>query len=170
MHSDTGAILKFSGEHAFLSNFYVAPFRWRGWVFRTAEHAFQAAKMYHIIDPTIVQMQNYLEKIQAEEKPTKAKYHGKSVKIDVESWNSMRVQYMREIIHSKFYDVRELGGKLINTGATMLIEGNDWGDKFWGRCFENGKWVGMNTLGVILMEERGYWLHGTIREPERLES
>ena len=44
----------------------------------------------------------------------------------------------------------------------MLVEGNDWGDKFWGRCLDKstGKMVGLNTLGVILMEERGLWLRG----------
>ena len=63
---------------------------------------------------------------------------------------------MREIVHAKFSGVPEYAGKLINTGAMMLVEGNDWNDTFWGRC--NGK--GLNTLGVILMEERGLWLRG----------
>jgi predicted NAD-dependent protein-ADP-ribosyltransferase YbiA (DUF1768 family) len=46
------------------------------------------------------------------------------------------------------------------------VEGNTWGDKYWGRCLDTatGKMVGLNKLGVLLMEERGYWLHSTFEE------
>lgn len=40
--------------------------------------------------------------------------------------------------------------KLIKTGDAELIEGNWWGDKYWGMC--NGE--GMNKLGKILMQVR----------------
>ena len=39
---------------------------------------------------------------------------------------------------------------LIKTGNTELIEGNFWGDTFWGIC--DG--VGENNLGKILMRVR----------------
>lgn len=39
---------------------------------------------------------------------------------------------------------------LINTGDAELIEGNSWGDTFWGEC--NG--IGENNLGKILMKIR----------------
>ena len=157
----TGVVPKFEGEFFFLSNFYEAPFSWRGNEFRTAEHAFQAAKAYHIPDSTIDVMGAYWNKVVEAPDPAKAKYAGRSVNIDVKSWDAQKVQYMREIIHAKFYDVPGLAGQLVNTGVMLLVEGNTWGDKFWGRC--EGK--GLNTLGTILMEERGYWLHGQIKEP-----
>ena len=37
--------------------------------------------------------------------------------------------------------------KLLDTGDAILIEGNDWGDRYWGVC--DG--VGQNKLGLILM-------------------
>jgi hypothetical protein len=40
--------------------------------------------------------------------------------------------------------------KLIGTGAAMLIEGNTWGDTYWGVC--NGE--GYNHLGRLLMDLR----------------
>jgi predicted NAD-dependent protein-ADP-ribosyltransferase YbiA (DUF1768 family) len=39
---------------------------------------------------------------------------------------------------------------LLETGDAELIEGNDWGDTFWGVC--GGK--GNNFLGKLLMEVR----------------
>lgn len=40
--------------------------------------------------------------------------------------------------------------RLLETGDAMLIEGNTWGDTFWGVC--NGQ--GLNVLGNLLMEIR----------------
>lgn len=39
---------------------------------------------------------------------------------------------------------------LLETGEEELIEGNNWGDKFWGQV--NG--IGENHLGRLLMEIR----------------
>ena len=44
-----------------------------------------------------------------------------------------------------------LAQKLIETGNAKLVEGNCWGDKFWGVCKGEGK----NNLGLILMKVRG---------------
>ena len=161
----TGVIARFEGEYAFLSNFFEAEFPWRGMTFPTAEHAFQAAKGYHIPDSYIHDITGYMDKVIAAPTPGKAKYAGRSVKIDVASWDAQKVTYMREIIHNKFFHVPGLGGQLINTGAMLLVEGNDWGDGMWGRYRnEQGQMVGLNTLGTILMEERGYWLHSNFED------
>lgn len=157
----TGVIAKFEGEHDFLSNFYEVSFMWRGNEFPSAEHAFQWAKGYHIPEAYLIDMVTYCNSVLSAPTPAKAKYLGRSVKINVNTWNEQRVSYMREIVHAKFLGVKGLGGKLINTGAMLLVEGNDWNDKFWGRCLDKatGKMVGLNTLGTILMEQRGYWLY-----------
>ena len=57
---------------------------------------------------------------------------------------------MYEIVKDKFSRNPELRVKLLNTGDIELIEGNYWGDTFWGVC--NGK--GENHLGKILMRVR----------------
>lgn len=150
----TGVVTEFRGEYAFLSNFYEAPFEWRNHEFPTGEHAFSFAKAYYAKSHRFVD--EYQAKVMKAPTPSRAKHEGRSMLIDVPEWDKRKVQHMREIVHARFQTGRGLAGQLINTGAMMLVEGNDWNDTFWGRC--NGK--GFNTLGVILMEERGYWLRG----------
>lgn len=152
----TGAITSFRDEYHFLSNYYTAPFIWRGVEFQSGEQAFAYAKTF-CASPSDATL--YQQRILDAQSPGQAKKLGRAVKIDVDSWDNLRVGYMREIVHAKFRTAgNDIVGKLIRTGATMLIEGNDWGDEFWGRCLHaDGKWYGLNTLGVILMEERGWW-------------
>lgn len=155
----TGVVKEFRGEYAFLSNFYEGRFTWRGVEFPTGEHAFSYAKGFFAPSYTGAEQQAYFDAVLNSPTPSKAKYQGRSVPLNVSEWDKRKVQYMREIVHARFAEDlsgQALAGRLINTGAMMLVEGNNWGDTFWGRC--EGK--GFNTLGVILMEERGYWLRG----------
>ena len=52
-------------------------------------------------------------------------------------------------LRKKFADP-ELRNLLLATGDEELIEGNYWGDTYWGVC--NG--VGQNKLGKLLMQVR----------------
>jgi predicted NAD-dependent protein-ADP-ribosyltransferase YbiA (DUF1768 family) len=56
---------------------------------------------------------------------------------------------MRSLLRQKFAhpSMRE---RLLATGDEELIEGNWWGDTFWGVC--NGE--GQNQLGKLLMRVR----------------
>lgn len=66
-----------------------------------------------------------------------------------ENWDHIKITVMREVIAQKFEDP-DLRDFLLSTGTQTLIEGNTWGDKFWGVC--GG--VGLNNLGRLLMERR----------------
>jgi predicted NAD-dependent protein-ADP-ribosyltransferase YbiA (DUF1768 family) len=57
---------------------------------------------------------------------------------------------MRELLREKFWQEPERS-VLLATGDVELIEGNWWGDQFWGQC-PVGK--GENWLGRLLMELR----------------
>lgn len=149
----TGVVKEFRGEYAFLSNFYTAPFQWRSTEFHSGEQAFAYAKTFCAMTSLAATFGG--ERILEAETPGEAKKAGRALEIDVSMWDAQKISYMREITHQKFRQVPGLAGQLLNTGAMMLVEGNTWNDTFWGRC--NGK--GFNHLGVILMEERGYWLH-----------
>ena len=46
----------------------------------------------------------------------------------------------------------ELRAKLLATGNTELIEGNTWGDTFWGAELRTGR--GQNMLGKLIMKVR----------------
>ena len=52
-------------------------------------------------------------------------------------------------LRQKFNDPR-LKELLIQTGQQALVEGNWWGDRFWGVC----KGTGENHLGQLLMKIR----------------
>jgi len=57
---------------------------------------------------------------------------------------------MEDIVRSKFVNNPLLYVKLDETNPHELVEGNWWGDKYWGVC----KGVGENKLGKILMKVR----------------
>jgi predicted NAD-dependent protein-ADP-ribosyltransferase YbiA (DUF1768 family) len=57
---------------------------------------------------------------------------------------------MRQLLEQKFAPGKTLTRRLIETYPDKLIEGNHWGDVFWGVC--NGR--GENHLGKLLMEIR----------------
>jgi len=127
----------FSEAFRFLSNFYPAPLLYEGIEYATSEHAFQAAK-------TLDQDQRL--NIAMLETPGESKRYGKTVKLRPD-WDDIKVRVMCEIIDAKFTQNPNLKEKLLATEDAILIEGNTWGDTFWGVC--NGK--GENNLGKILM-------------------
>jgi len=131
-------ISDFRGSYFFLSNFHVSPVY--GW--RTAEHAFQARKF----QPGSAHRQAIAKLVQ----PAETKHYAKAHKADWRpDWFEVNVEVMADIVTQKFAipDMRRL---LLATGKAELVEGNTWGDVFWGVC--NGK--GQNMLGLILMAER----------------
>jgi hypothetical protein len=82
--------------------------------------------------------------------PGKAKRFGKMLTIRPD-WKNIRLSVMLNLVRQKFSDP-ELGRKVLETGDALLVEGNDWGDRFWGvdlKSFE-----GENHLGKILMKVR----------------
>ncbi|QJD50957.1 hypothetical protein KNV00_gp062 [Streptomyces phage Bmoc] len=144
-------IVKFDGEYRWLSNFYERPVRVGNLTFANNEAAFQGAK-YKAAKCDQTEQYRYLEKMVQADAQT-AKNMGRRIPLDLDKWESIKVTCMREVVKAKFDQHADLQMKLIETGAALLVEGNHWGDKFWGRC--EGK--GLNVLGSILMELRGYY-------------
>lgn len=131
-------ITSFSGEYAFLSNFYPTQIRYGG-IYPTAEHAYQAMKTLSL---------NERFKIAKLTTPGQVKRAGREVTLRPD-WEDIKLRVMEEILYNKFHN-RELAKKLIATGGQVLVEGNTWGDTYWGVC--NGK--GKNNLGKLLMAVR----------------
>jgi len=129
----------FSGDYSFLSNFYPVDVEFDGEVYPSVEHAYQAAKTYDI---------SARELIRLTVDPGRAKQLGKAVEIHSE-WDKTKISIMNELLVKKFQDPK-LRIMLMNTEGSDLLEGNYWGDTFWGVC--NG--VGKNHLGQILMSIR----------------
>jgi ribA/ribD-fused uncharacterized protein len=128
------AITAFSGPYAFLSNFFIEPDKTH------VEGEFQSAKCVDLRQATKIITMN----------PRESKKAGQRVRIRPD-WESVKVEVMRGLVCAKFVDHDSLASLLVRTYPRQLVEGNTWGDKFWGVC--DG--VGLNHLGVILMEVRG---------------
>ena len=136
-------INEFQGPYRFLSNFYPAQVVVDGLTFPTVEHAYQASKTG---DPTL-QMRIYVA-----ESPGEAKRLGRlASRRDLQDWPRRKEAVMAGLVRQKF-DHPALAAKLLETGDHELLEGNKWGDTFWGVDLVTG--LGDNRLGKILMEVR----------------
>lgn len=134
-------ISAFRGPYRFLSNFYPppSPVYLDGVAYTTVEHAYQAAKTLDT---------QWREWIRHSTSPGQAKRTGrKAPKRD--NWDAIKVPVMEDLVQQKF-EQPEMARQLLATGDAILIEGNYWGDTFWGIC--DG--AGANMLGRILMEVR----------------
>jgi ribA/ribD-fused uncharacterized protein len=136
-------ITSFRGEHRFLSNFWPATVTLDGMAFRSTEHAYQAAKTTDMAERS---------KFQVVKTPGAAKRLGRRIKLRPD-WESVKEAVMLDLNRQKFSDP-ELAERLLGTGDAELIEGNTWGDRIWGMTLENGRWIGQNLLGRILMRVR----------------
>ena len=137
-------ITSFSGQHFFLSNFYPVSVTYEGIWYPTSEHAYVAAKT---LDPII------REKVALVPSAGQVKKFGR--KIDLrEDWENVKVAEMRKILENKFSPFRSdvpIRSWLDATVPRQLIEGNTWGDTFWGQCPIG---TGKNMLGKLLMSIR----------------
>lgn len=128
----------FTGDYMFLSNFLPCrvPLGQYG-VFENSEAAYQAMKCPSLVDEfrTLT--------------PEKAKKLGRSVMMRPD-WEEVKKVIMYQVVHAKFFNNGYLATKLLETGTATLIEGNDWGDKYWGMVDGEGE----NHLGEILMQVR----------------
>jgi ribA/ribD-fused uncharacterized protein len=147
-------ITSFSRQYFFLSNFYRRQFRYNGMTFPTSEHAFQWSKAATV--------DGALQILDAKT-PGDAKKLGKLI-IKRPDWETIKVDTMKQILQAKFsiwnqdqITQNQLAQKLVETGNAELVEGNNWGDTFWGQCpLGNGE----NMLGKLLMKVRSEIRHG----------
>jgi ribA/ribD-fused uncharacterized protein len=137
---------EFRGEYDFLSNFYpckvfmLNDLTKQLWTVPTAEHAFQMSKTKDLKEQKI---------IMACKTAGEAKKAGRKVTLR-DDWESIKLKVMYEVVYSKFSMDDNLKSRLLATGDAKLIEGNNWGDFYWGVC----RGVGENHLGKILMRVR----------------
>ncbi len=132
-------INEFDGKHHFLSNFWEHPIVWLGIDFNSVEAAYQASKALSLI---IAREFSTLP-------PGQAKKKGRLITVRPD-WENVKLGIMESLVRIKFTDNPWLKEQLLATGDEELIEGNWWGDTFWGVC----KGVGQNNLGKILMQVR----------------
>lgn len=135
-------ILCFQGDCFFLSNFCnCGEFWWEFYPYRNAEAAFQSAKCQNDEDRNAF---CHLD-------PEEAKRRGRKVELR-HDWEQIKDDIMAAVVHEKFFQSESLARKLMATGDAELIEGNTWGDAYWGVDLHT--MTGQNRLGKILMGVR----------------
>jgi ribA/ribD-fused uncharacterized protein len=132
-------ISDFHGQFFFLSNFYRSPITEHDITYPTMEHYFQAQKADNA---------EAKKRIASAETPSKAKYLGRSVHL-VPDWEIVKLAVMRDGLQLKFAEDSQLAWALLSTGDAYLIEGNSWGDRYWGVDGHGSNW-----LGNLLMARR----------------
>ena len=138
MNPHIGETMQFRGRYYFLSNFYPSPIEIDGLRYESAEAAFQGQKN-----------SQYAHMFTGSVTPLEAKRLGKHVPIDVGEWNACRLSVMRQVVRAKFEQNPKLQQLLLAT-TEPIVEDNNWGDTYWGKC----RGIGSNHLGQILQEVR----------------
>ena len=151
---DTGmppVISRFDGPWGWLSNFHPVNVTIRSeatgnyYRFLSVESAYQAMKTDD--------EQRWVEF--AHLTPGQAKRHGRALALRP-NWDSIKLSVMQRLLALKFRHP-ELRRLLLATGDAELIEGNNWGDRYWGVSGGSGE----NHLGRLLMD-----LRAELREKE----
>lgn len=139
----TKAIESFTGDFRFLSNFYPCHYVYLDYAaYPSVEHAYQAAKT------TDEQARRWFYKPPL---PTAAETKKMGKKLTLRSdWEGVKLSIMEDLLRQKF-NQPALKEQLLATGDATLVEGNYWGDTYWGVDKRKG---GQNHLGKLLMKIR----------------
>lgn len=130
---------RFKGAYSWLSNMHEFDgFVYGNLHFTSTESFYQAMKTMNLTDrKRISQMNGY-----------NAKREGKKIQLR-DDWEEVKDDVMLFALRLKFKDAK-LRKKLLDTGDSLLIEGNFHGDHYWGVC----KGLGLNKLGLFIMQVR----------------
>lgn len=150
---------RFKDDYRWLSNFWIVPITAFGLGIDSVEHGYQAAKAKDLSDRA---------EILTAATPGKAKRLGQQIEVR-DDWDAIKIPVMRTLLRRKYANL-EMKQKLLGTGTELLIEGNDWGDTFWGcirekltlaldepverRVSPARGWLGLNNLGKLTMDIR----------------
>lgn len=138
-------ISEFQGEYRWLSNHVPATVVYDGHTFPTVEHAYVYSKTLDKNEQEVCVSEMH------DMTAGQVKRFGKMLTLRSD-WEMVRLNIMMNLTLQKYNDPN-YKAKLLATGDAEIIEGNTWGDTFWGQC--NG--VGENNLGKIIMEVRTHY-------------
>jgi N-glycosidase YbiA len=148
-------ITKVREKYGFLSCMSPHPVQYQGIIYRTAEALFQCLRFHKY--PKIQ------EEIRSQKSPMAAKMKARkhrSLLNRGKKWDEAPVDLsmMQLCLKLKFEQHPQLKRNLIETGNAKIIEDCTTHDResarFWGAVRIDGKWVGENILGKLLMELR----------------
>ncbi len=159
----SGEIRQFRGEYFFLSNMYPVPDSKLqtpdGIAVGSSEQVYMATRFLDLCDRIAV------ASVRGAAIDTRSYKDGMAAKSLAHSMIAEgrlhysepheRLALMEIALQLKFNPVThpDLVHRLVSTGSAQLIEGNTWGDTFWGVDRQTGE--GDNNLGKLLMKIRG---------------
>jgi ribA/ribD-fused uncharacterized protein len=156
----------FRDENEFLSNFYLVDVEYEGLIYPSTEHAYQAAKsLEDKVRKTVRDAKNSAGAPDC----GRAKKMGRKLTCR-KDWEYVKRDVMLALLRKKFAQPK-LRTELINTGRAKLVEGNWWGDTYWGVCKGKGK----NWLGRLLMKvreellEQAYDKHDPLKSDDKVK-
>lgn len=142
----------FRKENGWLSNMTSVPILYKGHLFDSTEAAFMWEKCQDceikLADGSSIP---WLEFCQTQA-PNIVKLRSRDVKLR-EDWNDVKLEIMYDVLVIKFTQ-EPFRSKLIATGTQNIVEGNYWGDKFWGVDLKETPNEGENWLGRLIMDIR----------------
>ena len=130
----------FRGQWTPLSNYALCSVWFEGHIYNSVEHAYQAAKTLSDADRLA---------IRHAPTPNQAKKLGRLVPLRSD-WDTLKLVVMEQLLREKFAQA-PFQMTLLDSGTAELVEGNWWGDCFWGQCPVG---QGENHLGRLLMKLR----------------
>jgi ribA/ribD-fused uncharacterized protein len=133
-------ITAFRGRWTKLGNYSSCVVFYNGHAYPSVEHAYQAQKSE---DPRMQRV------VRHQPTPAAAKQVARTLPLRSD-WDAVKVDIMRDLLREKFSQEPERS-ILLSTGTKQLVEGNWWGDTFWGQCPIG---TGENWLGRLLMDLR----------------
>lgn len=124
------SIIKFSGEHYFLDNFYPCEVVFDGLTYHSSEAAFQAQKAPKEERYLFAELKKGadVKKLGGKTGP----YAMKQGSAELIDWNKRSTKVMEEVVRAKFNQNPDLAEKLIATGDLHLVEGNNHDDNLYG--------------------------------------
>jgi ribA/ribD-fused uncharacterized protein len=141
-------INSFRGEYSFLSNFHSCVIEYEGFTYKSSEAAYQSAKFQTRESKLSLTFATAAE----------SKRAGATAK-KPENWDVIKLKVMEDILNLKFAK-EPFRSWLLATGDQEIVEGNNWGDRFWGVCDGEGQ----NHLGRLLMKIRAKIKEGNSNE------
>lgn len=137
----------FYGEYRWLSNFHLVDLPYKGLIYPSSEHLYQALKV-------IGTNPEAAEKVRLASSPNKARLAGREVPLPT-NWEEVKLSKMEETLRIKFAKETELGEMLKATGTALLEPKIWWHDCFFEKCIcEKCGGKGENNLGKLLMKIR----------------
>jgi len=135
-------ITSFSGDFHFLSSMFLCSIFIDGKTYRSTEHYYQSQKSTERSEQS---------RVIATASPYAAKKLARTLLLRAD-WKKIRNRVMYRAVRAKVVQHLDLRERLLATGSVELLEGNNWGDSYWGVDCKTLK--GKNILGKILMRVR----------------